>query len=421
MRVVALPAEFHARCVLGALLAVPIVLAACGGKRSVHPNDSNLGGIGASGGLTGGHAGEPDGTGPNDAGEDNGGNTGGAGGAGVSGGTAGGGSAGSVATGGLAGVTGTSGESGTGGVTAGGSAGSSGSGGVSGNPSAGTSGGAGQGGGGMAARDPEWATWPMPHPEDSGFPNPARYTAVGDLGDLTVRDEVTGLVWQRGMGRDWQASKDFCENLDGSWRLPSMIELVSLVGAPMDNDSPFEPFRGRAGSVWSSSPVSDDPASAWVVLFPMGGSYHFPKESAYATLCVAEGETNPRLHYESGMVEGTLGVRDNWTGLVWEQPISMATYTFAEAETVCEERGAGWRAPSVKELQTLIDRRRSMPSIDPTYFPGTPNDYFWSSTPYNGGIAWLVKFDHGIANTYGEREVYVRCVHADPDLASAPN
>jgi hypothetical protein len=261
----------------------------------------------------------------------------------------------------------------------------------------------------MAARDPEWATWPMPHPTDSGFPNPSTYT---DLGDGSVRDEVTHLVWQRGASGNWQRAKDSCDELNGSWRLPSMIELVSLVGAPM---SPAEPFRALQGSFWSSSQVVDDPARSWVVLFRDGGSYHFPKEASYATLCVAEGATSGSPHYETGMVEGTPVVRDNWTGLVWEQAISNSTYAFAAAEGACVERGAGWRAPSVKELQTLIDRRRSMPSIDPTYFPGTPSDYFWSSTPYGGGgIRWLVKFDQGFANTYNEREVYVRCVREEP-------
>jgi hypothetical protein len=128
-------------------------------------------------------------------------------------------------------------------------------------------------------------------------------------------------------------------------------------------------------------------------------------------LCVAEGATSASPHYEITMLDGTPAVRDNWTGLTWEQPISASTYSYAEAEGVCAERGAGWRAPSVKELQTLIDRRRSMPSIDPTYFPETPSDYFWSSTPYTDDIRWLVKFDRGFANTYKDFEVYVRCVH----------
>jgi hypothetical protein len=266
----------------------------------------------------------------------------------------------------------------------------------------------------MAARDPEWATWPMPHPPDSGFPNPHSYT---DLGNYTVRDEVTGLVWQKSNpGRDWQTFKANCENLGGSWRLPSMIELVSLVGGPLDQNSPFEPFRSLAGSLWTSAPVVDDPTRAWTILMPDGSSYHFPKDSGLNALCVSEGATSASPHYETGMVEGTLAVRDNWTGLVWEQPISDTTYTFAEAESVCADRGAGWRAPSVKELQTLIDRRRNMPSIDPTFFPGTPSEYFWSATPYAAaGSQWLVTFGPGIANTYNEREVYVRCVHADPE------
>jgi hypothetical protein len=412
-------ASATAKCVLVALLAAPFALVACGGKRSVNRSDGSVGGAGS--GSTGGAAGEPDGTGANAAAGEESGGTAGSGGAGASGGHAGSGTAGDAAA-----ASGKSGDTGTGGVTAG-AAGFSGSGGQDqagagngGSPSAGTSGSAGQGEGGMAMRDPEWAMWPMPHAADSGFPNPSSYT---DLGDGTLRDEVTGLVWQKSnSGRDWQAFKDNCEGLGGSWRLPSMIELVSLVGGPLERNSPYAPLRGLAGSLWSSSPVLEDPTRAWTVLMPDGSSYYFPKDSGLNALCVSEGATRASPHYETGMVEGIPAVRDNWTGLVWEQPISTATYTFAEAEGVCAERGAGWRAPSVKELQTLIDRRRSMPSIDPTFFPGTPSDYFWSATPYAvESIRWLVTFGPGIANTFSEREVYVRCVHADPEAASAPN
>jgi hypothetical protein len=400
-----------ATCVLVALLATPPALVACGGKRSVHTNHGGAGGAGA--GATGGVAGGAGGTEANAAGEA-GGDAAGSGGASASGGNAGSAAAGA----------GSSGETGAGGVPAGGAAGVSGSGGQDqggggngGNPSAGVSGGAGLGGGGMAARDPEWASWPMPHPADSGFPNSFSYT---DLGDQSVRDEVTGLVWKkRDAGGDWQTCKEYCENLGGTWRLPSMIELVSLVDGALDRNSPYEPFRGLAGSLWSSSPVLDDPTRAWVVLMPDGSSHQFPKGSGLHALCVSQGATSTSPHYEPGMVEGILAVRDNWTGLVWEQPFSNAKYTYAEAEGVCAERGPGWRAPSVKELQTLIDRRRSMPSIDPTYFPGTPSDYFWSSTPYgNAGIRWLVTFGTAAAGTYTEREVYVRCVHGDPDAAT---
>jgi hypothetical protein len=44
----------------------------------------------------------------------------------------------------------------------------------------------------------------MPNPASSGLPNPASYT---DLGDGTVKDNVTGLIWQQAVAAtqayDW--------------------------------------------------------------------------------------------------------------------------------------------------------------------------------------------------------------------------
>jgi hypothetical protein len=44
-----------------------------------------------------------------------------------------------------------------------------------------------------------WAMWRMPNPAAAQLPNPSSYT---DLGDGTVRDDVTCLVWQRDVPED---------------------------------------------------------------------------------------------------------------------------------------------------------------------------------------------------------------------------
>ena len=66
----------------------------------------------------------------------------------------------------------------------------------------------------------------------------------------------------------------------------------------------------------------------------------------------------------------------------------------------------------MKELQTLIDRRRGAPTIDPKYFPETPSARFWSGTRRSELIAYLVEFKIGSANTYStDLPSYMRCVH----------
>ena len=90
--------------------------------------------------------------------------------------------------------------------------------------------------------------------------------------------------------------------------------------------------------------------------------------------------------------------------------------TWAEAKAACAGlalAGGGWRLPSMKELQSLIDDSRSDPAIDPVAFPATPNDPFWTGTPVaaSADSAWRVTFASGY--TYDSRDFntyLVRCV-----------
>jgi hypothetical protein len=112
---------------------------------------------------------------------------------------------------------------------------------------------------------------------------------------------------------------------------------------------------------------------------------------------------------------------DAKTGLVWQRVVPSGTYTWAQADTYCASNtgglpGSGWRLPSLLELQTIVDDSRASPAIDPTVFPNTPPEYFWtSSTEATGTPAtnykWYVRFDYGstltdeVANTHR-----LRCV-----------
>jgi len=80
-------------------------------------------------------------------------------------------------------------------------------------------------------------------------------------------------------------------------------------------------------------------------------------------------------------------VLDTKTRLVWQQPFAPSSMTWAAAKSYCAGLGAtlagtGWRLPTIKELQTLVDVSVATgPSIDPTFFPNGGPGSFWSSTP----------------------------------------
>jgi hypothetical protein len=113
--------------------------------------------------------------------------------------------------------------------------------------------------------DHEWALWPMPNSEvdvAAGAPNGEQYV---DNGDDSVTDLVTGLRWQRRLAmqtfnREYSADQ-FCKDsilgYHTDWRLPSLIELASLVDLARYNpsiDTNFFPDM-LIGCFWSSTLV----------------------------------------------------------------------------------------------------------------------------------------------------------------------
>lgn len=110
-------------------------------------------------------------------------------------------------------------------------------------------------------------------------------------------------------------------------------------------------------------------------------------------------------------------VYDTKTKLTWQQAVPAAGYTWANAKTYCAGlslAGTGWRLPTAKELQTIVDESRTNPLIDTTTFPSAPsNYYFWSSSALAGSSssAWHVDFYDGRTYYYDvSLTCNVRCV-----------
>jgi hypothetical protein len=96
---------------------------------------------------------------------------------------------------------------------------------------------------------------------------------------------------------------------------------------------------------------------------------------------------------------GGAAVRDNNTGLVWEQTADGTTRTQPEATVYCASKTVGgtfgWRLPSVVELSSALDS--SVPNFSPPVFNGVNGNIFWSATT-NAAIptqAWTVSFSGG--------------------------
>jgi hypothetical protein len=142
-----------------------------------------------------------------------------------------------------------------------------------------------------------WANWPMPNPPSTGLPHPQVYdTSMSGI----VRDTVTGLQWQAavdGVARTWADALAYCAALPdfgGGWRLPSRIELVSIV----DYTTMPAISAGAFGSIpildsgtlqfWTASGKAGNPAMAWAIDFGTGVNFASPSAvtSPLLTRCV---------------------------------------------------------------------------------------------------------------------------------------
>jgi hypothetical protein len=111
-------------------------------------------------------------------------------------------------------------------------------------------------------------------------------------------------------------------------------------------------------------------------------------------------------------------VKDTATGLVWQQTVEPTAIGWAPAMAYCdvlELDGTGWRAPSIKELYTLIDQSQSdpVPKIDQDSFPEEVNQAYWSSSTdaSDASRAWFVYFGQGWSDLQAKTLVSkIRCV-----------
>jgi hypothetical protein len=71
------------------------------------------------------------------------------------------------------------------------------------------------------------------------------------------------------------------------------------------------------------------------------------------------------------------------TGLVWKQQASPQAMTWADSQNYCSSQGSGFRLPTLKELDSLVDPTAAAGTfIDRKAFPYTGADRFWTSSPY---------------------------------------
>ncbi len=288
----------------------------------------------------------------------------------------------------------------------------------------------------------KWACWPMPTPSTTNGKVHASYT---DLGDGTVRDDVTCLVWQKSVPAtryNWADGQTYCSSLGSGWRLPTRIEMTSIVDyarRPSIDPTAFPgtPTSGYyyTGSGWIVSNLSGKPQYTWIFSFANGFTSNAGARTDLDNIrCVkgngtGEAPTDPAIapahHYSVSAGE----VTDNYTELVWQQAMSPKKMALADAAAYCASLvlngHSGWRVPTLHELSALVDEAVVAPAIDREAFPDTPShnkgtvvstdppvvvedkDWFWSSTPVAGSatLGWGLNFMDGFTGPQGTTPV----------------
>lgn len=333
-------------------------------------------------------------------------------------------------------------EVGTGGAVTPGSAGGAGNASGSGSSGAKADGAAGSASGGVCQESDcgshKWACWQMPTPTSNGagVANPQKYT---DLGNGAVRDDVTCLVWEQANPAEqgtWQKSFDRCAARAASkyagfddWRLPTRIEMASITDVTLGKigyPTIFEVTPGYyvTGSDWYKTILTDQDGTAGNEANMVWGygTNGFTSNAIVrtntnnVTRCVrgnGAGEAagdyakEPANHYTVG--DGV--VKDNYTGLTWQQGRSPALMAWADAEAYCAGLaldGGGFRVPSLSELATSVNEAKVGGAIVSSAFPDNPvgckapEYWFWAREASQvGGTGWGLSYCDGFTGWNG--------------------
>jgi hypothetical protein len=201
------------------------------------------------------------------------------------------------------------------------------------------------------------------------------------------------------------------------WRLPTRDELQSLLyyGSTTLPSMAIDVGKfGQTKAAWYFSESIFNGSSVWVVDFAKGqvaGIGATPGSGIELRLVRGgSAQVSPRFSYS---VDGAL-VTDAVTGLIWQRcsaGLSWSSSTSSCAGMVASpvshegalsyaKQNAPWRLPNVKELASIVDSRQG-PAIDPTVFPNTQSQVYWSSTSdvRLPSRAWSVDFSIGSVNT----------------------
>lgn len=244
--------------------------------------------------------------------------------------------------------------------------------------------------------------------------------------DGTVRDNVTGLIWEQAdddTPKNWSDANGYCSTLTkGSlnWRLPSIDELIQLADKGRNYPSIGNEFAAgtKNSQYWSLNDKVDKGAEyAWSLHFDKGLTNSSDKNETLYVRCVsssANGVNKPDY------IRDDLNkiVIDTSTNLIWQDTADADMKTWNEAVSQCEnlvlDNKSDWRLPNFNELDSITDKSIYNPAMNPEFI-NKDLSAVWSSTTddSNSSNAWYSSFWCGCNYIHNKITMYnVRCVRS---------
>jgi hypothetical protein len=139
----------------------------------------------------------------------------------------------------------------------------------------------------------------LPQNWSKKLPSASRFTILSAFGDAAVRDDETGLVWEKTLETtevSWTDARAACADKDvggrKGWRLPSISELASLLDPSIRTGPSLplgHPFTNIQDVYWSATSLTDNSKNAWLVFFDTGKVLYAFKTITFHIWCVRGG------------------------------------------------------------------------------------------------------------------------------------
>jgi hypothetical protein len=273
---------------------------------------------------------------------------------------------------------------------------------------------------------------PVPgYPLEDGDFQPDTQALVKSASD-EVTDTATGLVWQAGDdGKTYTqpAAITHCGAFRSSqattgWRLPSVVELVTLVDNGVALPSIDPTFSGtQTTNYWTATATASSKMLAWTVKFDFGEVIPLLMDTPLPVRCVRGeskvlGAGGGGLRKAGPLQASTDTVRDETTMLEWQRRDDGTKRSWKDALSYCAALSlgglGGWHLPNISELEGIVqyDALHNGVAID-TAFQDAKGDLYWTSTQNEGAptLSWSITFNLGAVDGVTTSGFgYARCV-----------